>query len=295
VLNVYKADLFVTSGHATQRDWQIGYRYRSGQFRSGGGKLWGVDTAGRRLPIESPNPKVYLPVGNCLMGHIDGPDAMALAFIESAGAYQMIGYTVPTWYGYAGWGMLDYFVEQPGRFTAAEAFYANGQALRHRLATYFPDADRGDKSGARGSRPSVTNRAREAGLTLQDARGLLFDRDCVAFYGDPAWQTRMAPGPLAWEQLLEVENGEYRFQVQPLRGEQSFQPINRNGSQRGGRPIVQLLPQRIDVRSVRIVAGGDLEPLVADDFLLLPLPRQAPIGKTYRLYFRAKLASSDHR
>ncbi len=38
------ADLFVTSGHATERDWQIGYRYRNGQFRSQAGRMFGVPT-----------------------------------------------------------------------------------------------------------------------------------------------------------------------------------------------------------------------------------------------------------
>ena len=137
-LNLYRPQLFVTSGHASERDWQIGFRYRNGQFRSRAGELFGVDTQGQRFPIHSDNPKVYLPVGNCLMGHIDGPDAMALAFMNSAGVYQMMGYTAPTWYGYGGWGMLDYFLEQPGRFTLAEAFFANQQALIHRLETYFP-------------------------------------------------------------------------------------------------------------------------------------------------------------
>src|SRR5205807_1590831 len=33
-LNDYRAQLFITSGHATERDWQIGYSYRNGQFRS---------------------------------------------------------------------------------------------------------------------------------------------------------------------------------------------------------------------------------------------------------------------
>ena len=79
LLTGYHADLFVTSGHATEHDWQIGYRYRNGSFRCAQGRLFGLDSSGRRYPIESPNPKVYLPVGNCLMGHIDGPDAMALA------------------------------------------------------------------------------------------------------------------------------------------------------------------------------------------------------------------------
>ncbi len=137
-LNKYHADLFITSGHASEHDWQIGYRYHNGVFRCKDGQLFGLNTTGRQLPIHSDNPKVYLPVGNCLIGHIDGPDCMALAYMHSAGVNQMIGYTVPSWYGYAGWGMLDYFLEQPGRFTLAEAFFANQQALLHRLATCFP-------------------------------------------------------------------------------------------------------------------------------------------------------------
>ena len=52
-LTDYKADLFVTSGHATERDWQIGFRYRNGTFQSKGGELFGVDTKGQRIPIHS--------------------------------------------------------------------------------------------------------------------------------------------------------------------------------------------------------------------------------------------------
>ena len=74
-----QTDLFVTSGHATERDWQIGFRFRNGSFRSQAGQLFGVDSSGHRFEIQSANPKVWLPIGNCLAGHIDGPDALALA------------------------------------------------------------------------------------------------------------------------------------------------------------------------------------------------------------------------
>lgn len=90
-LTEYKADLFIASGHATERDWMIGYRYKNGFFRCANGELYGLDTQQRKYPIESPDPKVYLPVGNCLMGHVDGKDAMALAWMNSAGVRQMIG------------------------------------------------------------------------------------------------------------------------------------------------------------------------------------------------------------
>ena len=288
-LNKYHADLFITSGHASEHDWQIGYRYRNGVFRCKDGQLFGLDTAGRRLPVRSDNPKVYLPVGNCLIGHIDGPDCMALAYMHSAGVNQMIGYTVPSWYGYAGWGLLDYFLEQPGRFTLAEAFFANQQALLHRLATCFPGAETADAQAGGlppGCKPSA--RAGELGLTQQDAAGLLYDRDTLAFYGDPAWEARMAPAKAAWEQSLVEKDGRYTFEVRPLWGKRSFQPINTNGSQRGGRPIVQLLPHRIDARSVKVVEGADLEPLVTGNFLLVPLPRDGEPKSSYRVVFTVK-------
>ncbi|MGA2065789.1 MAG: hypothetical protein ABSG86_12505 [Thermoguttaceae bacterium] len=288
-LNSYHAQLFVTSGHATERDWQIGFRYRNGQFRSRAGELFGLDIKGQRFPVHCDNPKVYLPVGNCLMGHIDGPDAMALAFMNSAGVYQMMGYTVPTWYGYGGWGLLDYFLEQPGRFSLAEAFFANQQALIHRLETYFPGSTAQEDLGRPGNR-ELPPQARQAGLTWDDARGLLYDRDNVAFYGDPAWSARMAPGPLSWEQTLTENGGEYRFEVRPLRGERSFEPINTNGSQRGGRPIVQLLPHRLQTRSVQILEGADLKPLVAGSFILVPNPGRCDPRRSYRVVFRAARA-----
>ncbi len=256
-LNDGLTDLFVTSGHATERDWQIGFRYPNGTFRSGAGKLRGVDTAGRTVPIESANPKVWLPVGNCLAGHVDGPDALALAFMNSAGVRQMIGYTVPTWFGYAGWGLLDYFVEQPGRYTLCEAFHANDHALVHRLETKVAPADE---------------------------RGLRFDRDVVAFYGDPAWEARMAPGPLAYGQELSERDGTFTLVVTPLAGAASFAPVNGNGSQRGGRPVVQFLPRRIG--AAEVLEGADWNPVVTDDFVLVPLP-QAGEPEPIRIVFRA--------
>jgi len=276
LLNEYHADLFVTSGHATERDWQIGYRYRNGSFRSRGGKLVGVDTQGRQFPIDSRNPKVYLPIGNCLMGHIDGPDAMALAWMNSAGVHQMIGYTVPSWFGYSGWGCLDYFVEQPGRYTFAEAFFANDHALIHRLATYFPQLLKEMSKAGQMPRVGATN----------DGTGLLFDRDVVAFYGDPAWEARMAKQGNRWDQSLTERDGVYTIEITPHLGAKTFEPVNMNGSQRGWRPIIQFLPRR--VKDVQLMEGQELNPVVTDDFALVPRPRNHEGDRMYRVSFRAR-------
>ena len=130
--------MFVTSGHATERDWMIGFKYRNGFFKHDRGLLYGLDTRGAKWPVASPNPKVYLAVGNCLMGHIDRPDCMALAWMNSAGVWARWPVTpcppgTVTWAG----GLLDYFVEQPGRHTLAEAFLANQHALINRLTVFI--------------------------------------------------------------------------------------------------------------------------------------------------------------
>lgn len=279
LMNAGAPDLWVTSGHATERDWMIGFRYRNGFWKSKGGQLFGEDTKGARFDVNSPNPKIYLPIGNCLMGHIDGPDAMALAYMKSAAVRQMAGYVLPTWYGYQGWGLLDYFVEQPGRFTLTEAFHANHHALVHRLQTYFPGAESIESVDDMGrplkgvAMPDVSAAAKAAGLTQQDLQGLLFDRDNVAFYGDPAWEARMAPGKLNWEQSLTVDgNGVSSLTFTPLAGETSWAAVNQNGSQRGGRPIIHYLQNRIDPAKVKIEAGSEHKPVITDDFILVPLP-----------------------
>ena len=287
-LNDYQADLFVTSGHATERDWQIGYTYKNGYFRSKDGQLYGADTKGNRFPIKSPNPKVYMPIGNCLMGHIDGPNAMALAFMNSAGVHQMLGYTKVTWYGYGGWGCLDYFVEQPGRFTFTEAYHANHHALIHRLERNFPGmADAEVDARGRPKQPlRMSMKAKQRGLGPRDAIGLLFDRDIVAFYGDPAWEARMAEGNRAYEQKLSVEDDTYSFEILPKLGADSFKPVNTNGAQRGWRPIVHFLPHR--VKDVKIVSGSELEPVITDDFLLIPNPKNCDPDKEYKVVFQAE-------
>ncbi|MDP7017914.1 MAG: hypothetical protein QGG36_19065 [Pirellulaceae bacterium] len=281
------ADLFVTSGHATERDWQIGFRYRNGQFRSQAGRMFGVTTKGERFEIRSKNPKVYLPIGNCLMGHIDGPDAMALAWMNDVGVRQMIGYTVLTWYGYGGWGVLDYYIEQPGRYTLAEAFHANHHALIHRLDSYYDNVATADVApGGRNIPSTEPNRAgKDLGLTAFDSRGLLWDRDTVAFYGDPAWVARLAPKRKAYGQQLKIADDVYTLTITPQLGSESFKPVNTNGSQRGWRPIVELLDHRIG--GAKIVEGADLQPVVTDDFILIPNPRVVDPTREYRVRFTA--------
>ncbi len=284
------SQLFVTSGHATERQWQIGFRYKNGFFQSKAGQMLGAPTTGDPFRIHSTTPKVYMAVGNCLMGNINGPDSMALAWMNDVGMRQMLGYTVLTWYGYGGWGVLDYFVEQPGRYSLTEAFHANHHALIHRINRYFPSLDGIPLEAGSRSLPNVepTTMGVKDGLTAFDSRGLLWDRDVVAFYGDPGWEARMSEQPRAYEQTLRHEQNLYTFQVRPLRGTESFEPINTNGSQRGGRPIIEFLPNRL--KNVEILSGHDLNPVVTDDFILIPTQQMKRSDKVFTVSFQAELA-----
>jgi len=95
----------------------------------------------------------------------------------------------------------------------------------------------------------------------------------------------MAKGKLAFGQTLGVDGGTYTFTIEPNLGEKSFAPVNTNGSQRGGRPMVHFLDHR--VKDVKIIEGADLHPVIADDFILVPRPQRCEPDRAYRVVFHA--------
>jgi zinc protease len=88
-----------------------------------------------------------------------------------------------------GWGTKDYFCS--GRYNLAEAFFLNNQALVRDLREKFPA--QADIQFNIYDHRAVQYLAAKYKLT-KDSLGLLWDRDVVAFYGDPAWDARMPAG-----------------------------------------------------------------------------------------------------
>lgn len=277
LLNDFAPDLFVTSGHATTRDWQIGYSYENGQFRCKNGQLFGLDMEQKRYDIRSPNPKVYSTAGNCLIGLIEDRQTMALAWIHTGGAHQMLGYVVSTWYGYGGHGVNHIFIGQQGRFTFAESFYLNNQALVHRLESHYPKTagTNFEEWNIETDKDLPAKLAERHGIGDREELGLLWDRDTVAFYGDPAWEARLerVRDP-AWDQTLTEEDGTFTFEIETL----SDGPW--------GRPPMALLPYR--VKDVEVTEGADLEPLITDNFILVPLDGQFGSGDTFKVVFKGR-------
>lgn len=259
--NIY--DFVVTSGHATEHDWQIGYTFKSGQLRHENGQLFGLDTQGNRYYINSPNPKVYLPAGNCLIAHIDGKDCMATSWIHSGGVYQFYGYTVPTWYGFGGWNVMWFLAGAGDYLTFAEAVFFTNQVLLMHLEEKVPE---------------VVNDERHL-------KGHLYDRDVCVLYGDPALEVRM-------NKMCNVPAVSLGLGIRPLgtnlfkitfrvyaRRDISFDPTKADAS-------ATFLPFRIkNVRDVNADKG--IKPIITDDFILLQIKGGLKKGESKCVTFLA--------
>jgi zinc protease len=268
MFNENPPDLWFTSGHATEHDWMIGYSYRAGFFVHKDGVIHGKPLStptppqggNKLLPIHSPNPKVFMPVGNCLIGHVDKADCMATSFFKSAGVIQMFGYTVPSWFGYGGWGVGEYFIDQPGRYTFNEAFFANQVALDYCLASYLQQHPDVKLDGNVNMQQLMQGGHR-------DLAGLLYDRQTVAFYGDPAWVARTMQGKCQWEQTLDSKNKQFVLTI--TGGNEPEEKISGESQPwKEPRPIVQWLPKNL--KNVKLVEGKEFNPVITENFILVP-------------------------
>ena len=282
-LNDAHPDLFVTSGHASERNWALGYSYKNGQLASHGGRMFGVDLAKHRYPVRSDNPKVFLAIGNCLMGHIDSPDCMALGWLGSGGVDQFVGYTVVTWYGKMGWGVNSYLFDPPGRYDLAEAFYFSNQCVLHELATKFPrsagvdvplpEGDGGNADKTVEDFAAALN-AKVGSPTSQDNLGLMWDRDTVAFYGDPAWDARLATRSPGVRTVVTHDGPVYTLTV------------SADATVKLDKPVAMLLPHRLaHVRDVKADAGVDA--VVTGNFAMLFGVPKVEAGRTVTVTFSA--------
>ena len=281
MLNVYQPEFFLTSGHASEHDWQPGYAFKDGDLRSHDGKLIGRDLKGALHPIDSPSPKVYLGAGNCLIGHIKDKQSMALAWLGSGGANQVVGYTVVTWFGAMGWGTRDYFFDLSGRYTLAESFYFSNQLITNQLQTRFPD-----KAGVEfdawdvETHPELLDQyakklsGDKPEKNMHDLLGLLWDHDTVAFYGDPAWVARLASHAPPLSTTLIEKDGVWHF------------VIHANETCTPSKPLAMFFSKRL--KNIEILSGKEFEPLITTGFIMLLKPGSFKAGQEYEVVFKAK-------
>ena len=243
--NSIPVDYFVTSGHARERNWQIIYNQNKGslvhtkeaglRFLEPGGKI--------AYDLTNATLRVYIGAGNCLIGHVDARACMATAWMRAAGVEQFAGYTVPSWYGFMGWGVKGLFEE--GRYSLPEAHYLENQRLLWAQKRAHP---------------------------ASEDKGLAWDRDTFAFYGDPAQRI-----------MFPKDRSPYTVSVKGDRVEVAFVrdcSFAKLDDVRGARPVMALL-DAVPPGDVLFDANGKEIPdsLVTERFLFLPLPGPHTAGE----------------
>lgn len=186
-------DVIITASHATQYNLEMPYSV--GNIVAKDGQLY----AKYNEPVaiaRTNKPRVFLPIGNCLIGDMDNSDqSMAAAFLSSGGSTAMLGYIVSTWYGRNGWGALKYFLANPGKHTLPEAAFLNRQDMMTQEYRKDPELLKINPDFEKFGDPTYID-VRNKLIELQSAEpskddvGFLFDRDVVVYYGDPAWDVR---------------------------------------------------------------------------------------------------------
>ena len=200
--------IMMTSGHASEHDWASGYLSPNMYLIDRKGGLAARDTKGRMTEFKDMTPKIWCAAGNCLIGNIPhGEDScMATAMIHSFGVYQLMGYTIETWFGRQGWTAQGMLTDYPGYYSFNEAFHFTNAWIVENLVKH--DWNRVTLNTADYDTFQRTAAASLRGLRFKDseeqreALGLLYDRDVVAFYGDPAMRAAIDPKP---GQTLKLE------------------------------------------------------------------------------------------
>ncbi|MBR4253931.1 MAG: transglutaminase domain-containing protein [Lentisphaeria bacterium] len=222
--------IIMTSGHASEHDWASGYvSSRNMYLIDRNGKLAARDTRGRVTELRDTTPKIWCAAGNCLIGNIPhGQDScMATAMIHSFGVYQFMGYTIETWFGRQGWTAQGMLTDYPGYYSFTESFhFANAwiveNLVKRDLNHITLDTSDYDTFQIKAASSLRGIRFRNS-EDQKEALGLLYDRDVVAFYGDPAMRAAIDPKPgqtLKLERSLDGNGGVLTLKLTALKEDQ---------------------------------------------------------------------------
>lgn len=189
---------------------------------------------GKIVPYPEPYPnaslyangkrKVFFPVGNCLIGNVNKTkESMVVAWMNEQDVANFVGYVVTTWFGRAGWGTMKYFITDPERYTTAEAFFLNQKDMLsimnkwnkqfHTIDYPFP----GNKMIGDFTGKSLQNVMDKIGHHWnRKTVGFLYDRDVLAYYGDPKWDVKLKKTDQAndYQVTTDIVDGQYVMTIQ---------------------------------------------------------------------------------
>ena len=278
----YDPDLIVTAAHATERNLEMPFSL--GNVKPKDGKLYMDMSEGPKFLPQNGKRKIYLPIGNCLIGNVNNTkESMAIAWMNDADATTFVGYVVPTWYGRNGWGGLKYWLTTPGRYTSAEAFYLNQQDMMYQLSAWsenlttmkFPYENEDYMQAAQDMVGGEFN------INLI---GFFYDRDVLAYYGDPKWNVRLqqieeendftVTSEIKGKQCIVTVTTKPNFSMERMEGNHFKEEHVLN------LPFNYFFPQRL--KNPRLAEGQQWEAAVDENFLLVYHP-DFKAGETYQV------------
>ena len=271
-------DLVITASHASQSALEM--PFSAGFIRCKDGKLYAQLPDGNKDLVQSGKRKLYLPIGNCLIGDVNNTNkSMVPTWTNSAKVCMFIGYVVSTWHGRSGWGMLKYFLTTPGRYTAPECFFLNQNDMMFQMNEWYPSLIRENypHDGSQRDAAAVIEKATGTKAT-NDQIGFWYDRDVLALYGDPTWNVRLADIPEESDFTVTsgYENGQY---VITIKTGLNYSPRLISGNYFKtvhvlDLPFSYIFPER--VKNPRLAAGQRMKVAIDENFILIYNNRFGP-------------------
>lgn len=298
----YDPDLVVTAAHASEGRLEMPFSYASlipvnGRLhtdfhyqRPGQPVREYRDFNGSRdtVPmLESGKRRVYFAVGNCLIGNVNNTnESMAVAWMNGSDAATMIGYVVNTWHGRNGWGGLKYWITNSGRYSLAEAIYMNQQDFLYQQSLWAPGVTDIEYpfDSTRNPHGILRGQLQEMGIekVTNDHIGFIYDRDVLAYYGDPKWDVRLqeVPGETDYTVTSRIKGGKY---IVTLKTHDDFSLERMVGGKFKQEHVLDIpfsyfFPERLV--NPRMAEGQAWDAAVSENFLLVYNPQFEP-GKTY--------------
>ncbi|CAF4083307.1 unnamed protein product, partial [Adineta steineri] len=286
-LNEIEPDLLITSGHGTEQSIEMPWSL--GKLEVQETYLAPLDNNSEPVApiIEiSSNPKIFLPIANCLVGHCNGSQCMATTFLGRMGVRQMCGYTVRTWFDRAEWGTLDLWKSIPGRLTLVDAYFLHQACMTYNLKSIDSRylEFKFDVSDDDPCYETIVEQLEKQyhlenetidDKVLEQIHGLCDDHDTFVFYGDPAFIAKLDENKnkeLLTTKFIRTSETTHQFIIE-------YKDIDT--AQSFSLPIGNLFTNRIE--DYKILNGFEYEPILTDNFIIIlkpkPLDKQSTIIK----------------
>lgn len=274
-------DAIFTASHATEQNLEM--PYSRGNIKSEKGKLYATLSGKQIFLKESRKPRVYFPVGNCLIGNVNNTrESMAIAWLNSADVTGMLAYVVPTWYGGGGWGTLKVWTDSHGQYSLADAFFINMQLMQLRMEEWSPafkklkfphETVRNEEqmNNLLGRMMQKIVQETEIKEPTKDQLGTLYDEDVMVYFGDPKWDVHL--------QVMDRAKIDYHIDFQMYKKKCVLTLTTENWfDSKRELPCSFIFPYRLN--RPRLVAEDSVQTVLTDDFILI---YDLEPGKTYRM------------